>query len=83
MGSLERRSAGFERMPTELLELFVGVTFQFVDQVQSRWARNQYVPANCTPGWVAELTLKAQLAERVLAGRAGDRRPPGRQSSPG
>ena len=76
MGSLERRSAAFERMPTELLELFVGVTYQFVDQVHSRWARGQYVPARCTPSWVAELTLQAQLAERVLAARTGDRPPP-------
>lgn len=76
MQTLERRIAGFERMPTKLLELFVGTTTQFVDQVQSRWTHNQHVPDRCTRAWVAELTTQAQAAERVLAARVGNRRLP-------
>ena len=60
---------GFWRLPLPVTIQYAKTTRSFVDLIIERWARGQFVPPRCTPQWVAQLALQADLAEHVAARR--------------
>lgn len=80
------------RMPLPLLVQFASNADHFVGVVVERWAKGQYVPESCHPGWLGELTERAEIVSHVATirrvglplspggsdppGMAGETRPP-------
>jgi hypothetical protein len=65
----EDRMARLWRMPLELVVLYAAVTHTFVEVVTERWATGRYVPPDCEPRWVAQLSHDADLAAQVATCR--------------